>query len=54
MHEDWRRIANVVPIFKKSGKKDPGNYKPVSLAWMSGKARMCHHPEGPQQAGEMS
>uniref|UniRef100_A0A8C3FC47 Reverse transcriptase domain-containing protein n=1 Tax=Chrysemys picta bellii TaxID=8478 RepID=A0A8C3FC47_CHRPI len=27
---DWR-IANVVPIFKKGKKSDPGNYRPVSL-----------------------
>ncbi|CAM4509157.1 unnamed protein product [Caretta caretta] len=27
---DWR-IANIVPIFKKGKKGDPGNYRPVSL-----------------------
>ena len=27
---DWRK-ANVTPIFKKGGKGDPGNYRPVSL-----------------------
>ncbi|CAM4321167.1 unnamed protein product [Caretta caretta] len=27
---DWR-IANIVPIFKKGKKSDPGNYRPVSL-----------------------
>ncbi|CAM4404676.1 unnamed protein product [Lepidochelys olivacea] len=27
---DWR-IANIVPIFKKEKKSDPGNYSPVSL-----------------------
>uniref|UniRef100_K7F0K2 Reverse transcriptase domain-containing protein n=1 Tax=Pelodiscus sinensis TaxID=13735 RepID=K7F0K2_PELSI len=27
---DWR-IANIVPIFKKGEKSDPGNYRPVSL-----------------------
>ncbi|CAM4664948.1 unnamed protein product [Caretta caretta] len=27
---DWR-IANIVPIFKKGKKCDPGNYRPVSL-----------------------
>ncbi|XP_073540746.1 rho guanine nucleotide exchange factor 39 isoform X1 [Phyllobates terribilis] len=28
--EDWRR-ANVVPIFKKGKKVDPGNYRPLSF-----------------------
>ncbi|XP_073510800.1 uncharacterized protein [Phyllobates terribilis] len=28
--EDWRR-ANVVPIFKKGKKVDPGNYRPISI-----------------------
>lgn len=37
-----------MPIFKKSGKKDAGNY---NLAWIPRKARMCCHLEGPQQAG---
>ncbi|KAG6924498.1 hypothetical protein G0U57_017201, partial [Chelydra serpentina] len=27
---DWR-IANIVPIFKKGKKRDPGNYRPASL-----------------------
>ena len=30
MPEEWR-TANVVPIFKKGSKKEPGNYRPVSL-----------------------
>ncbi|CAJ0958009.1 unnamed protein product [Ranitomeya imitator] len=30
--QDWR-IANVVPIFKKGSKSEPGNYRPVSLAY---------------------
>uniref|UniRef100_A0A8D0DX11 Reverse transcriptase domain-containing protein n=1 Tax=Salvator merianae TaxID=96440 RepID=A0A8D0DX11_SALMN len=34
--EDWRR-ANVVPIFKKGKKADPGNYRPVSLTSIPGK-----------------
>ena len=30
MPEDWRK-ENVIPIFKKGKKKDPGTYQPVSL-----------------------
>ena len=32
--EEWRQ-ANVVPIFKKGSKADPGNYRPVSLTCIS-------------------
>jgi hypothetical protein len=28
--EDWR-TANVVPIYKKGPKSEPGNYRPISL-----------------------
>ena len=34
--EDWR-IANVVPLFKKDSKNNPGNYRPVSLTSVVGK-----------------
>ena len=34
--EDWR-LANVTPIYKKGCREDPGNYRPVSLTWVSGK-----------------
>ncbi|KAK4828065.1 hypothetical protein QYF61_023125 [Mycteria americana] len=28
--DDWKK-GNIVPIFKKGRKDDPGNYRPVSL-----------------------
>ena len=34
--EDWR-VANVVPLFKKGNRNDPGNYRPVSLTSVVGK-----------------
>jgi len=34
--EDWRK-ANVTPVFNKSKKEDPGNYRPVSLTSIPGK-----------------
>eukprot|EP00061_Rhincodon_typus_P003200 g19519.t1 len=34
--EDWR-LANVVPLFKKRCRDNPGNYRPVSLMSVVGK-----------------
>ena len=34
--DDWK-IANVVPIFKKRKREDPGNYRSVSLTSILGK-----------------
>jgi len=34
--EDWRK-ANVIPVFRKGKRKEPGNYRPVSLTSMPGK-----------------
>ncbi|KFV98879.1 hypothetical protein N326_12673, partial [Eurypyga helias] len=33
---DWI-LANVVPVYRKGQKEDPGSYRPVSLALLPGK-----------------
>ena len=33
---DWR-LTNVMPIFKKGQKDDPGSYRPISLTLVPGK-----------------
>ncbi|KFQ36359.1 hypothetical protein N332_03774, partial [Mesitornis unicolor] len=33
---DWR-LANVIPLYKKGQKEDPGNYRAVSLTSVPGK-----------------
>ena len=47
-----RRRANVVPIFKKGKREEPGNYKPVSMKSIPGKIQeyivkqsLCKHLE---------
>lgn len=34
--QNWRRV-NVIPVFKKEGKVNPGNYRSVSLTYIPGK-----------------
>ena len=36
VREDWK-VANVTPLFKKGGRQQTGNYRPVSLTLVIGK-----------------
>uniref|UniRef100_A0A452IPG4 Reverse transcriptase domain-containing protein n=1 Tax=Gopherus agassizii TaxID=38772 RepID=A0A452IPG4_9SAUR len=55
--EDWKG-ANIVPIYKKGNKNNPGNYRPVSLTSVPGKIMeqvikeiICKHLEGGKVIG---
>ena len=52
---DWK-LANVMPIFKKGRKDDPGSYRPISLSvWEGyGMDNLGHnYPRQPYRLGEV-
>ncbi|XP_053905560.1 uncharacterized protein LOC128849191 [Cuculus canorus] len=50
---DWR-LADVVPIYKKGCREDPGNYRPVSLTSVPGKVMEQKCRAGGMQGGHPS
>ncbi|TRZ08812.1 hypothetical protein HGM15179_018294 [Zosterops borbonicus] len=51
------KLANVIIIYKKAWKEDPGNYRPVSQALVLGKdmeSLQCHHTAHAGQPGDQA
>lgn len=56
---DWK-LAKLMPIYKKIGRKIPGNYRPISLTSELGKVMdgagdlECHYTAHPGQPGNQA